>query len=243
MIGVPLARLSLCKWRQDTVINVLIVDDNRPAAELNRLYVNHVRGFNCSGIASSLIQAKCFLAQDEHKVDLVLLNQNIPHPREVSLLSELCGENDHVHIMLISSRENYHAFNKKNEPYAHRMIDCLLAPFQFTRLEHNLSAYRERLAVYRQWANDKPTLIPTTSRALPKGLTSATLSIVCAWIKSNQDQAFSTKMLANAIGISCVSCRKYLLYLSEKQMLTTQFHYGTSGRPMYMYRLLSNYAL
>ncbi len=225
------------------MINVLIVDDNRPAAELNRLYVNHIRGFNCSGIASSLIQAKCFLAQDEHKVDLVLLNQNIPHTREVSLLSEICEENDHVHIMLISSKENYHAFNKKNDPYAHRMIDCLLSPFQFTRIEHNLSAYREKLAVYRQWANDKPTLIPTASRALPKGLTSGTLSIVCAWIKSNQDQAFSTKMLANAIGISCVSCRKYLLYLSEKQMLTAQFHYGTSGRPMYMYRLFSNYAL
>lgn len=95
------------------MINILIVDDNMPAEELNRLYINHVRGFNCSGIASSLIQAKCFLAQDEHKVDLVLLNQSIPYPREVSLLSEFCEANDHVHIMLISSRKNYHSFNKK----------------------------------------------------------------------------------------------------------------------------------
>ncbi|MCW2483778.1 two-component system response regulator DcuR, partial [Candidatus Symbiopectobacterium sp. NZEC135] len=74
------------------------------------------------------------------------------------------------------------------------------------------------------------------------GLTNVTLRIVFAWIKSNQEQAFSTKMLANAIGLSCVSCRKYLLYLSEKQMLTAQFHYGTSGRPMYMYRLFSHSA-
>lgn len=224
------------------MINVLIVDDNMPVAELNRLYVNHVRGFNCSGIACSLIQAKCFLAQDEHKVDLVLLNENIPYSREISLLSALCEENDHVHIMLISSKENCHIFNRKHEPYAHRMVDCLLAPFQFTRLEHNLSAYREKLAVYRQQTSGTATLTTTVSRVLPKGLTSMTLSIVCAWIKNNQDQTFSTKMLANAIGISCVSCRKYLLYLSEKQMLTTQFHYGTSGRPMYMYRLFSNSA-
>lgn len=224
------------------MINVLIVDDNMPVAELNRLYVNHVRGFNCSGIASSLIQAKCFLAQDEPKVDLVLLNQSIPYTREGSLLSEICEENDHVHVMLIASKKDCHILNQKDAPYAHRMVDWLLAPFQFTRLEHNLSAYREKLAVYRQWASDTPVLIPTASRALPKGLTNVTLRIVFTWIKSNQEQAFSTKMLANAIGLSCVSCRKYLLYLSEKQMLTAQLHYGTSGRPVYMYRLFSHSA-
>jgi two-component system response regulator DcuR len=75
-------------------------------------------------------------------------------------------------------------------------------------------------------------------KKLPKGLTSLTLRTVCEWIEGNQGAEFSTEMLANAIGISRVSCRKYLIYLADTGILDTNILYGSTGRPVYLYRLL-----
>ena len=44
------------------MINVLIVDDDAMVADLNRLYVNRVEGFNCCGVASTLNQAEALIA-------------------------------------------------------------------------------------------------------------------------------------------------------------------------------------
>ncbi len=75
------------------------------------------------------------------------------------------------------------------------------------------------------------------SKKLPKGLTSITLSTVCEWIEQQHDSEFSTDNLANAIGISRVSCRKYLIYLAESGILGTRILYGATGRPVYLYQL------
>lgn len=231
------------------MINVLIVDDDMQMADLNRLYVDHVRGFCCKGIAHTVAQARRILSQAGGTLDLVMVNKDIPHSYQAGLLSALCEVNAHMQIMLISTTGDFYAFHREIEPYRHRVVDYLIAPFQFTRLEHKLSAYREKAAFYQQRAFVTPAARATKSahrgaktRTLPKGLTRMTLSTVCSWIKSNQGAAFSTKMMAEAIGISSVSCRKYLHYLSETQMIDTQLHYGTAGRPMYLYRLLSNAA-
>lgn len=45
------------------MINVLIVDDDAMVADLNRLYVNRVEGFNCCGVASTLNRAEALIAK------------------------------------------------------------------------------------------------------------------------------------------------------------------------------------
>lgn len=231
------------------MINVLIVDDDALMADVHRLYVDHVRGFCCQGIVHTVAQARRLLARAEDSIDLIMLNKDIAHSSQGGLLSALCEVNARPKVMVVSTSGDFYAFHREVEPYRHRVVGYLLAPFQFTRLEHKLSAYREKAAIYQQRSAlapiaqvVKPADGSVKTRALPKGLTRMTLSTVCRWIKSNEGRAFSTKMMADAIGISSVSCRKYLHYLSETHMLTTQLHYGTSGRPMYLYRLLSNAA-
>lgn len=231
------------------MINVLIIDDDVQAADLTRVYIDHTRGFACCDIAHSIAQAKRMLAHTAGQIELVLLNKDIAHSNAQGLLSALCEGSHPVSIILLSTTGNFYVFNRESDPYRHRVVDYLLAPCQFTRLEHKLSAYREKALIYQQrLAAESQPRIQTSAcsaskqRTLPKGLTRMTLTTVCRWIKSNQTQTFSTQMMADAIGISSVSCRKYLQYLSDTQMLSTQLHYGTAGRPMYLYRLLSNAA-
>lgn len=128
-------------------------------------------------------------------------------------------------------------------------MDYLIKPFQFSRFEQALTAYREEAQLFNHRdfvaQSDIDNLIRRTGgntvserKKLPKGLTSLTLRTVCEWIEGNQGIEFSTEMLANAIGISRVSCRKYLIYLSDTRILTTNILYGSTGRPVYLYRLL-----
>jgi two-component system response regulator DcuR len=56
------------------VINVLIVDDDAMVADLNRMYVNRVEGFHCSGIASTLTQAQGMISDLNCPIDLILLD-------------------------------------------------------------------------------------------------------------------------------------------------------------------------
>lgn len=51
---------------------------------------------------------------------------------------------------------------------------------------------------------------------------------------------FSTDELAAAVNISRVSCRKYLIWLAQINILYTSIHYGATGRPVYRYHLIAN---
>ena len=56
------------------MINVLIVDDDAMVAELNRCYVTQIEGFTCTGVASTLQQAKDLVLNSQHPIDLILLD-------------------------------------------------------------------------------------------------------------------------------------------------------------------------
>ena len=77
------------------------------------------------------------------------------------------------------------------------------------------------------------------ARKLPKGLTPQTLRTLCQWIDAHPDVEFSTDELAAAVNISRVSCRKYLIWLAQINILYTSIHYGATGRPVYRYHLIA----
>ncbi|HID9208183.1 TPA: two-component system response regulator DcuR, partial [Klebsiella variicola] len=128
------------------------------------------------------------------------------------------------------------------------VVDYLIKPFQFSRFEEALQAWRKKREVtqakscYAQ--ADIDTLLrrgipqQESARRLPKGLTPQTLRLVCQWIDDHQARDFSTNELAAALQISRVSCRKYLIWLEQINVLFTTNHYGITGRPEYRYRLV-----
>lgn len=127
------------------------------------------------------------------------------------------------------------------------VVDYLIKPFQFPRFEEALRTWRNKRdakqakSCYAQ--ADIDTLLrrgvqqQDGPRRLPKGLTPQTLRLVCRWIIAHQARDFSTNELAAALQISRVSCRKYLIWLEQINVLFTSNHYGITGRPEYRYRL------
>jgi len=230
------------------MINVLVVDDDAMVAELNRAYIGQIQGFHCCGTASTLKQAKEILFNSDTAVDLVLLDIYMQQANGLDLLPELRTAQSAVEVIIISSAAD--AENIKTSLH-YGVVDYLIKPFQFPRFEEALTGWRQKKSLmdnqhYYQQA-DVDLLIhgsPATqhdNKRLPKGLTPQTLRTLCQWIDAHPGHEFSTDELAAEVNISRVSCRKYLIWLAQINILFTSIHYGATGRPVYRYRLQPEY--
>ncbi|MBP2170245.1 two-component system response regulator DcuR [Erwinia toletana] len=226
------------------MINVLVVDDDAMVAELNRCYIGQIPGFTCCGTASTLQQAKNMVLNPPAPIDLILLDVYMQGDNGLDLLPELRNAGKAIDVIVISSAADAITI-KKSLQYG--VVDYLIKPFQFPRFEEALTGWSKKKSMmdshqyYEQ--SDVDQLIHgnhpivADSKRLPKGLTVQTLRTICQWIDSHPDSEFSTDQLATAVNISRVSCRKYLIYLAQINILFTSIHYGVTGRPVYLYRL------
>ena len=228
------------------MINVLIVDDDPMLAELNRRYLEQVDGFRWQGSVSTIQAAKQMLLEGDAPIDLVLLDIYMQKDNGLDLLPVIRQMPNNVDVIMISSASDMPAIKKA---LRYGVVDYLIKPFQFTRFQEALSAYREEHQLLEQNEalnqSELDTLIRrNNSRVapdktkLPKGLTKLTLQSVWDWVKQSRKQAFSTEEMAAEIGISRVSCRKYLVYMAEIGVLDTDIFYGSVGRPVYLYKLV-----
>ncbi|MEY8710723.1 transcriptional regulator [Mangrovibacter phragmitis] len=233
------------------MINVLIVDDDAMVAELNRCYVAQVPGFTCCATASTLQQASELVLNKQQPIDLILLDIYMQQDNGLDLLPVLRQAQRPIDVIVISSAADADNI-KKSLNYG--VVDYLIKPFQFSRFEEALTGWRQKKNLmdnqqYYEQA-DVDRLIRgnlqqnSESKRLPKGLTPQTLRTICLWIDAHPGNEFSTDELANAVNISRVSCRKYLIWLAQSEILFTSIHYGVTGRPVYRYRLQAeHYAL
>lgn len=227
------------------MINVLIVDDDPMVAELNRRYLEQVDGFRWQGSVSTIQAAKQKLQESEPPIDLVLLDIYMQKDNGLDLLPVIRQMPNNIDVIMISSASDMPAIKKA---LRYGVVDYLIKPFQFARFQEALSAYREehQMLAQREELNQSEldNLIrrsnsrPASEKLrLPKGLTRLTLQAVWEWIKQHK-QGFSTEEMANEVGISRVSCRKYLVYMAEIGVLDTDIFYGSVGRPVYLYKLV-----
>jgi two-component system response regulator DcuR len=224
------------------MINVLVVDDDAMVAELNRCYIGQIPGFSCCGVASNLQQAKERLANGRPPVDLILLDIYLHQENGLSLLPELRSAAHPVDVIVISSAADAQTI-KTSLNYG--VVDYLIKPFQFSRFEEALSGWRQKKSLmdnqpFYQQADIDRLLHGTPAeeeKRLPKGLTQQTLRTLCQWIDAHPASEFSTDELASEVNISRVSCRKYLIWLAQMNILFTSIHYGVTGRPVYRYQL------
>lgn len=224
---------------------VFIVDDDAMVAELNRCYIARVPGFECCGIASSLEEAAAVIQEGRLQIDVILLDVYMQQENGLDLLPVIRASGQPIDVIMITSAADRETIQTALHYGA---VDYLIKPFQFPRFEEALMNWRHRhrqmTANTRYEQADVDNLIRSSGSAdavdpqrLPKGLTPQTLRTLCQWIDNHHDTEFSTDDLASAVSISRVSCRKYLIWLAEMNILFTSVHYGATGRPVYHYRL------
>ncbi len=226
------------------MIRVLLVEDDPMVAELNRLYVSRVDGFQVAATARNGQEALDILRRQP--VDLILLDIFMAGPTGLDLLSEIRAMALDVDVIFVTAARDTKTIGKALKLGA---VDYLIKPFEFDRLQLALEKYRETHRLMRgsdsvsqvelDRSLGRPNVDTRPGSPLPKGLDRVTLEMVLKAIteREAEDPWFTSEELAQAIGLSRVSVRKYVEFLCGLKVLRMEPGYGPVGRPVHRFKL------
>ncbi|MFC0268053.1 response regulator [Kushneria aurantia] len=230
-------------------MRVLIVEDDPMVMKLNVDYLARLGDMTLVGRCSDVTTALVVLEREP--VDVVLLDIYLGRRSGLEIAGWLREREIDTDVVLITAASEG---DTVREARRLGVTDFLIKPFEFRRFREALETCRQRRRTLEvlgtqvdQQALDN-LFRADSQRAgrisgLPKGLTAHSLAQVCQTILSLTAEEFSTEQLAEAAGMSRVSIRKYLKYLSDRDILSESFSYGQVGRPSFSYRCVDREAL
>ena len=221
-------------------VRVLVVEDEALAAEAHASYTARVDGFEVAGIARSAAEAARFLSGDAG-VDLILLDMHLPDGHGLGLLQRLRAAGHLCDVIAVTSARDADVVR---HAVAQGVVLYLLKPFTFQTFRAKLEQYadyRARLAAApEQVMQDEVdqmfgSLRPAGGGVLPKGMSPETMRQISAALRDSP-KPLSASEVAEAVGASRVTARRYLEHLADSGLADRQPRYGGSGRPEMEYR-------
>ena len=222
-------------------VRVLVVEDEELAAEAHEAYVGRVDGFEVAGVARSAAEAARFLATDPD-VDLMLLDMNLPDGHGLGLLSRLRAGGQVCDVIAVTAARD---LDVVQHAVAQGVVLYLLKPFTFATFRAKLeqyAAYRRQLASTSDQVaqGEIDQLLGSLRQApleeLPKGMSAETSEAVVRTLRA-ASAALSASEVADLVGTSRVTARRYLEHLTDTGRAERRPRYGGGGgRPEMEYR-------
>lgn len=216
-------------------LRVLVVDDEPAVAAGHAEYVRRVPGFVLAGVVGTVQAAVAVLSREQ--VDLVLLDLNLPDGHGLDIVRGIRGAGRPIDILPITAVREA---DLVRAALTLGVVGYLLKPFTFADLRERLEAYvRFRAGLDGATAASQAGVDaalgelrrPVTSSASPKGLSREVLESVIAVLTDARPGALSASEVADAVGTSRVTARRYLQYLADEGRVVRTQRLGGSGRP------------
>src|SRR6266702_2687925 len=216
---------------QPPLINTLIVEDDPILAEAHRAFTERVPGFAVAGVAHL-------------GMDVLLLDVNLPDISGIELCRTLRAHGNAVDVIAVTSARD---LSTVRAAVSLGVVQYLLKPSAFASFQDKLQAYAE----YRRRSAQAPRQLAQTdvdralaalhessaqspARALPKGLTEATLGAVVEMLQKSG--GLSAAQVSQGVGIVVQTARRYLEYLVSQRLAARTPVYGGAGRPEQLYQ-------
>lgn len=225
-----------------TPIYTLIIEDDPVLAEAHRTFTERVPGFAEAGVAHLGRDALRLVAT--RRVDVLLLDVNLPDLNGIELCRMLRARGNAVDVIAVTSARDLATVRAA---VSLGVAQYLLKPFAFASFQDKLQAYAE----YRRRAAQAPEQLAQAdvdrtlaalhenpegaARTLPKGLTEATLGAVIELLKQ-AEPGLPAALVAQGLGISTQTARRYLEYLTAQRLALRTPVYGRAGRPEHLYQ-------
>ena len=222
---------------------VLVVEDEALAAEAHAAYVGRLPAFELAGVARSAREATALLHKDG-EIDLVLMDLHLPDGHGLTLLRHLRAAGQLCDVIAVTSARD---LDVVRQAVAQGVVSYLLKPFTFASLRDKLLQYADyrrqvtggdhtQVAAQHDVDRVLATLRAPGRPAQPKGMSEDTLAAVVRTLQAAPGE-LSAAEVADDIGVSRVTARRYLKHLASQRLASRSPRYGgAAGRPEYRYR-------
>lgn len=220
------------------LIRTLVVEDDPMVVEIHRQYIENVEGFTVLGAAETAADALRLV--QELQPELVVLDVYLPDMDGLQTLQEIRRRQAPTDVILVTAARDAESIQ---EAFRYGAVDYIIKPFKFERIKNALENYRavrEKLKEKESLDQEEIDGLNVTklraSESLPKGLTEITQKQVLLYVL-NSPEPVSAEEVAEGIGLSRVTARRYLDHLEKSGKLLLEIQYGSVGRPVNRYRV------
>jgi response regulator of citrate/malate metabolism len=224
----------------DALMRVLVVEDEAAAARVLIDEVTVAPGFAVAGHTCSGADTLRRVVSDD-SIDLVLLDIQLPDISGMNVLRRLRAAGCDVDVMAVTVLRDP---SMLQAAMALGVVHYLLKPFTAATVRQKLEhyrAFRERrlAAAGHSVIQEEIDEVFTALRAMavdtrPKGVGQESLHAVAVQLRRSGEM--SAAQAAEVLGMSRVTARRYLEYLTESGLAKRGSRYGGTGRPEVEYR-------
>lgn len=227
------------------MIEVLIVEDDPRVAEINRRFLEKMKGFKLVAIAASGEEAKEYL--EVMRPQLVLLDVYLPDTLGIDLVWYIRQRYKETDIIMMTAAGETAMIQ---EALRGGVFDYLVKPIILDRFRQSLDKYKEHVQMIHSTKvmgqEEVDHLIRRGERgdaegframSLPKGIDPMTLEKVERIVATNEGSGLTAEQVGKKLGASRTTARRYLEYLVSIDRLRADLSYGTIGRPERRYHI------
>ncbi len=219
---------------------VLIVEDDPMVAMINEQYIKRNKSFELVGRCADGYSALDFLAS--HKVDLIVLDVYMPKMDGFETLRMIRNKQITVDAIMVTAANDRESLEKALHL---GIVDYLVKPFTFDRFQLALGKF----IAQNNALKDIDTLNQTNidhiiensrqknDAPFPKGIQEKTLLLIMEYLKLNRGVWFTGDEIAERVGLTGVTVRRYMNYLAASGRVSGEMNYETGGRPCMRYKI------
>lgn len=225
---------------------VIIIEDDPMVAAINRQYVEDTAGFAVKRVFQNGTQALEYLKEND--VALIILDYYTPMMNGMAFVDMLHGMGKAPAIIMVTSASDVQIVKSM---FSRGVVDYLVKPFEYDRFKAALERFKYTVArweevdaslgqadidsmIAAEGAGDAKRMMQTLS----KGLNESTLAMICKFLSGNVTRFFTSEEIAQQVGLSRITVRRYMNYMLETNQVLSTIDYQTGGRPSIKYKLI-----
>lgn len=219
---------------------VLIIEDDPMVAMINEQYINRNKKFH---VIEKFRDGKSALTYlEDHEADLIILDVFMPVMDGFETLRQIRKKKISVDVIMVTAAND----RADLEEAIHLgVVDYLVKPFSYDRFQIAL----EKFIAQNNALKDLGTLnqknidhiIENTRKKgeeiFPKGIQEKTLRMILDYLRES-NQWLTGDSIAQKIGLTAVTVRRYMNYLAESGQVVGEMNYETGGRPCMKYIII-----
>jgi len=219
---------------------VLIVEDDPMVAMINEQYIKRSKLFQVVGTCRDGKSALEFLEKNE--ADVLVLDVYMPQIDGFETLRQIRKKQISVDVIMVTAANDRESLE---EALHLGVVDYLVKPFTAERFSMALDKFVAQTDALKDLGtlNQKSIdfIIEKTRKKdqelHPKGIQEKTLQLIIRHLNNNPGKWLTGDEIAQAVGLTSVTVRRYLNYLAETGAVIAEMNYETGGRPCMLYKI------